>query len=258
MAFGTRRVRVSGASLDQPRTMRPAPRDGRLHPSCEALSRLEATHCTSSPEPAQFPRALPAGASHQQGRVGGTLACSSASRSHTGTRAKPVAPGRAGRTSVVRLSFWRKSAFAGGGRVVPNSSPCSFLDPPLQGEGDRSRSEWWRGVTLTVEHSASADTPPSAASRLPPPLAGEDLGCPPRCGEGDRSRSEGWWGLASSGALAGKVWRCRDSPPPRCARSPSPCRGGHPLPVPRVPKPPARPRRRWPRPTGSCSPPAIR
>ena len=52
-------------------------------------------------------------------------------------------------------------------------------DPPPWGEGDRRRSRWWRGVPLRSD----ADTPPSFAARMPPPLPGEDLLVPPPWGE---------------------------------------------------------------------------
>ncbi|MBB4860118.1 hypothetical protein HNO88_003459 [Novosphingobium chloroacetimidivorans] len=207
--------RLSGLSLLPAPPAAGAP-DGRLQP-CEAL--LSFTR-----EAGGKLRARLAGASRIRAEPV-ALTPSHAGRSqYWKLRANPVAPGlRRPLTSDVAISPG----------VIPHSpagdQPC-LPDPPLQGEGDRRRRRWWRGVTLSVAHSTSGDAPPSRLAGAPPPLAGEDLSapCPPRTGEGDRSRSEGWWGLGSLPALAGKVRRCRDSPPPRCARSPSPCRGGQP------------------------------
>jgi len=43
-----------------------------------------------------------------------------------------------------------------------------FVIPPLQGEGDRWRSQWWRGLSL------DSMTPLRLACGQPPPLQGED------------------------------------------------------------------------------------
>ncbi len=65
-------------------------------------------------------------------------------------------------------------------RIRQRGLSCACLkDPPPWGEGGRRRSRWWRGVPLR----SNADTPPSFATRMPPPPMGEDLLVPPRHGE---------------------------------------------------------------------------
>ena len=62
-------------------------------------------------------------------------------------------------------------------------------DPPPWGEGDRRRSRWWRGVPLR----SNADTPPSFATRMPPPLRGRIFKYLPGTGRGTATAQPAWW-----------------------------------------------------------------
>jgi len=55
---------------------------------------------------------------------------------------------------------------------------CAFLHPPLQGEGDRRRSRWWRGVAAPESrvHGGDVVYPSTTLRVVPLPLRGRILG----------------------------------------------------------------------------------